>query len=132
MKFSLFFLWKYIVRSAFGLGVFLCTPVSAWAQWLGVDGTDDDGNSLANTTELPGGTFEDAVNSFMLWIIALVGFFSIIALVISGIMYLTSAGNDKQISTAKTAMTWSIVGIIVALSGYIIINTIDFLLSTGA
>ena len=119
------------MRSAFGLAFFLCAPVLTWAQWQGVNGADDE-NSLASTTGLPGGTFEDVVNSFMLWIIALIGFISIIALVISGIMYLTSAGNDKQISTAKTAMTWSIVGIIVALSGYIIINTIDFLLSVGA
>ena len=65
----------------------------------------------------------------MTWVLTIFGFIAIIAFVVAGIMYLTAAGDDGRIKTAKTAMTWSIVGVIVALVGYVIIIAADFLLS---
>ena len=40
---------------------------------------------------------------------------------ISGIMYLTAAGSEEQIKKAKTAMMWSLVGVVVGLVGMVII-----------
>ncbi len=64
----------------------------------------------------------------MMWMLTILGFIAIIAFVIAGILYLTAAGNDGQIKTAKTAMTWSVVGVVVALVGFVIILAADFLL----
>lgn len=61
----------------------------------------------------------------MNWLLAIFGTLAIIAFVISGIQYLVSAGNEEMIETAKRNMWYSIVGVIVALSGWIIIITID-------
>ncbi len=82
-----------------------------------------DGTGLSDTP------LKDIIVGVMQWILALFGFLAIIAFVISGIQYLTAAGNMNQIETAKRNMTYSILGVIVALSGLILILLIDSLLS---
>ncbi len=59
------------------------------------------------------------------WLLLIAGTVAIIAFVISGIQYLVSAGNDDIIETAKRNMIYSIVGVIIMLSGLIIITAID-------
>lgn len=67
----------------------------------------------------------EILKTFLNWSLSIAGFVAIIAFVISGIQYLVSAGNDDIIKTAKENMMYSIVGVIVMLSGLIIINAID-------
>ena len=69
------------------------------------------------------------IENFMKWILGIFGFLAVIAFLISGIQYLTAAGDQGQIDTAKNNMKWSIVGVIVALGGYVIILAVDSLLS---
>lgn len=77
----------------------------------------------------PQGGIAEIIYNFMYWLMAIFGMLSIIAFVISGIQYVTSAGDDSQIETAKTNMKWSIVGVLVGLSGLIIITAISRALS---
>ena len=74
-------------------------------------------------------TVDVIVKGLMKWLLVFVGFISIIAFIIAGILYLTAAGDDKQIGTAKTAMKWSIIGVIVALMGYVVIIAVDYWLN---
>ena len=78
---------------------------------------------------LPDASVYNIVSGTMDWLLAIFGFIAIIGFVISGIIYLTAAGDDGRIKTAKTAMTWSIVGVIVALVGYVVVTTVDSWLS---
>lgn len=68
------------------------------------------------------------VINLMKWMLYLFGFLAIISFVISGIQYLAAAGNMNMIETAKRNMMYSIVGVIVALAGLVIIIAIDALL----
>lgn len=65
------------------------------------------------------------VTTFLMWLLSIGGFVAVIAFVVSGIQYLVSAGNDDVIERAKNTMLYSIVGVIVMLSGLIIITAID-------
>jgi len=58
----------------------------------------------------------------MNWILILVGVVGVIAFAIAGILYLTAAGDDERIKTAKKAMMFSIIGVIVALVGLVILQ----------
>jgi hypothetical protein len=73
---------------------------------------------------LPGGTVSGIIVSLMNWLLILVGVVAVIAFLIAGILYLTSAGDDNKMEKAKGAMIASIIGIIVALSGYIALQAI--------
>ena len=105
--------WRVLIFGFFALTV----PVFAIAQSTYLSGSERSG--------LPDAPIYLIVYSTMMWLLAVVGFLAIIGFVISGILYLTSAGNDKQVATAKAAMTASIMGVIVALLGYVVVFAVN-------
>lgn len=48
-----------------------------------------------------------------------------IMIIVAGILYLTSAGNPGRMETAKKALTYAIVGIVIGLAASAIVNTIE-------
>ena len=64
----------------------------------------------------------DIIRNFMRWLLIIVGVLGVIGFAIAGILYLTSAGDEDRIKTAKNAMIYSIVGVIVALLGLVVMN----------
>jgi|WetSurMetagenome_2_1015567.scaffolds.fasta_scaffold290209_2 hypothetical protein len=75
-------------------------------------------------TNLPEGSLMKIITSGMNWLLAIVGILGVVAFAIAGILYLTSAGDEKRIETAKKAMLMAIVGVIVALMGLVIITAV--------
>ena len=75
-------------------------------------------------TNLPEGSLMKIITSGMNWLLAVVGILGVVAFAIAGILYLTSAGDEKRIETAKKAMLMAIVGVIVALMGLVIITAV--------
>jgi len=72
----------------------------------------------------------DFLQVLMNWLLGIIGVLAVIAFVISGIQYLTSAGDEKMAETAKRNMTYAIIGLVIALAGLIIVNAVAGL--TGA
>ncbi len=92
----------------------LLAPVAVLAQY-----------SPPDNTNLPGGTVFEIISNLMKWILALVGIIGVIGFAIAGILYLTAAGNEDRISQAKKAMIMSIIGVIVALIGLVILQAVN-------
>jgi succinate dehydrogenase/fumarate reductase cytochrome b subunit len=103
---------------------FLAVPMVVFGQW-------ETGISNAQSSGVPEATVTNIIRTIMNWLLAILGFLGIIGFVIAGIMYLVAAGDEKMIDRAKTAMTYSIVGIIVALIGFVIIRAVDALLNAS-
>jgi hypothetical protein len=76
-------------------------------------------------TNLVGTPIYDIVKNFMMWILGLVGIIGVISFAIAGVLYLTAAGDEDRINTAKKAMMYSIIGVIVALMGLVILNAVQ-------
>ena len=78
------------------------------------------------TTGLPDapGGIRDILTNLLNWLLGIIGIIAIIAFAISGIQYMVSAGDSDTMETAKRNALYSIIGIIVALSGYIIVKAI--------
>lgn len=94
-------------------------PMLVLGQFDPTDGLAD--SNLSNSS-----VYAIAVN-LMKYLLMLVTVLAVIGFIGSGILYITSAGSDRT-KTATTWLTYSIIGIIVALIGYIAINLIDSLL----
>lgn len=118
------------------LFVSLCSvvvPLVAGAQGTGV------GDSVADKiyfqgsvdSKLPDASVYDIISTAMMWTLAVLGFIAIIGFVISGILYLTAAGNDTLIKQAKNAMWYSLLGVIVALMGAVVVFAVDAWLNAG-
>jgi hypothetical protein len=84
---------------------------------------------LNNPFGLPGGSIFSIIVTIVDWLLALFGILGILGFIISGIMYLLSAGDDKMAEKAKAGLKYSIVGIVVGLSGFIIMQAIAGLLT---
>lgn len=85
-------------------------------------------------TGLPGksGTsIQSIIINFVEWLLVIIGAFAIIAFVVAGILYLTSAGDDNRMEKAKDAMIAAIIGVIVALGGYVVIQAVDSFLNAS-
>jgi len=108
---------------SFVLAVIL-VPVSALAQWSE--------SAVNRKAGLPKGKITEIVINIMNWLLALVGIIGIIGFVISGILYFIAAGDEGKMGTAKNAMTYSIIGVIVALMGYVIIQAANSMLNGTA
>ncbi len=95
----------------------LVAPAMALAQFQPPGGTN-----------LPNSSIMEIVRNIMNWLLMLVGIVAVIGFAIAGILYLTAAGDEDRIGTAKKAMTWSIVGVIVALVGLVILSAAENML----
>jgi hypothetical protein len=104
---------------------FLGIGSSANAQW-------STGLSNAGSFELPDATVGSIVANVADWLVAIFAFFGIIGFTVSGIIYLVSTGNDEMITKAKKYMTYSLVGIVVGLSGYVIILAVNAFLNASS
>lgn len=84
-------------------------------------------NVVSGNTAVCSGDAKDAkeiaknIISVLLWI---VGMASIIVIVYSGITFVTSAGNPSQITRAKTMLLYAVVGLVVSILAYAIVNFI--------
>ncbi|MEP7163034.1 MAG: pilin [Candidatus Moraniibacteriota bacterium] len=86
----------------------------------------------ASTGGLSDRPVAEIIKNFMFWLLGIFGFLAIIGFVISGMQYLLSAGDEGMAETAKRNMTYCIIGIVVALSGFLVIRAIDGLLKGNA
>lgn len=59
--------------------------------------------------------------NFLLPIVALI---AVVAIVWAGVLYVTSFGDDGRIETAKKIIMWVVIGLIIMLGAYAIVNTI--------
>ncbi len=93
---------------------------------------EEAGVCVPTTTGLPNNNDANPVTTVvvtvMQWLLGIFGVIAIIAFVIAGIIYLTSAGDDERIQQAKRAMTYSIIGVVVALAGLVIVLAVDHML----
>ena len=105
--------------AATGLGL---VPLAVSAQLIDPWTT---GYNNAAASGVPRGTLSGIVKFTMDWLLGLLGFLGIIGFVISGILYLTAAGDEKLAEQAKEAMKYSIIGVVVALLGFVVIQAVN-------
>lgn len=71
------------------------------------------------------------VVSVMNWLMAILGLIAIIMFVVAGMLYLTAAGDEQKTETAKRIIMYTIVGVAVALTAYVIVMTVEQLVTGG-
>ena len=101
-----------------------------WSLGVGIgSGGSGIGGLGGSSSGLPSGSILGIVQNILYWLLAVLSMVSLIGFIISGIMYLTAAGNDEQIKKAKSAMMYSIIGVIVGLAGFVIWQAAQYMLN---
>jgi hypothetical protein len=91
--------------------------------------TIDPYEGWANESRLPQNDFQGILGGILNWLLIVVGMTTIIGFIISGLIYLTSTGNDKKMELAKRSATYCLIGAIVALSGFVVLKLVTNMLS---
>jgi hypothetical protein len=65
------------------------------------------------------------ITNIMQWLLYIVGILGVIGFAIAGILYLTAAGDEDRMQGAKRAMIYSIIGVVVALLGLVVLRAVS-------
>lgn len=95
---------------------FAATPANTNEVQDGVNaiGGNEPGNGAAAFTN----TIEDVINILLF----IIGAAAVIMIIIGGIRYVTSGGDQSAVTGAKNTILYSIVGLVIAIMAYAIVN----------
>ena len=92
----------------------------------GVDSAQGDGVGQVSTDP------ESLVKKFVNIFLFAVGALSVIMLIWGGIRYTTSAGDSNKVTAAKNTVLYAIVGLVVAILAYAIVNMVISKIASGS
>ncbi len=107
-------------------------PQVAFGAGNTTDGWNTGLNTNANSIGVSKKTPTDIIKNVINYALAIIGFLGVLGFIISGIMYLVSAGDEGAAEKAKGYMVNSIIGVVVALLGFVIMNAVSTLLETNS
>lgn len=115
-----------VACSVFGFSAVSTASLSTNVSAQAADGVKK-GITTATTADMKnksiageGGLISILIN-FLLWT---VGILSVVMIIFSGFRYITSAGDAAKTKSAQTALTYSIVGLIVAVLAWVIVKMV--------
>lgn len=96
-----------IVLVAAGLLIFSASPASAQI------------NGLTNRP------LSEILASGIDWLLGIAAGLTILIVIVGGIYYVTAAGDDQRMTTAKTMITYAIIGLVFIIVSYSIVATVN-------
>ncbi len=120
---------------ALGFGVFAAVPAHAVFDMGLQDGAnaaqgkDQQGDAASLFGEGGQGGIFRTITNVMLFII---GAISVIMLIIGGIRYVVSGGDSTKVQEAKNTILYAIVGVVVAILAYAVVNFVISSFTDGA
>ncbi len=87
------------------------------------------GVCFPNDTGLSGASITDILENLFSWLMGLFTTLAVMAFVVSGVQYLTAAGNQDLMESGKRNVQYSMLGVLVGLSGFVIVRAIAAALS---
>lgn len=70
--------------------------------------------------------FGDLASDILLILVSAAGVLSIIFIIIAGIKFLTSSGDEKKLASATSTLTYAIIGLAVTILAFVIIRVVQF------
>ena len=86
-------------------------------------------SSSLRAFNLPEAPLYYIITNILNWLLTIVGVIAIITLVISGLQYFLVATDEKMMESAKKTMKAAIIGLIVAISGVVVIFSVERILT---
>lgn len=77
-------------------------------------------------------TLPDIASRIFGWLVGFAGAFAVAAVIYSGIMYITSAGDATQAEKAKKNLTWAIIAVVLISVSASIVWLVNNILTTVA
>lgn len=119
---------KIIATALVGIMMCACaiTASPTLAQNPGGSQTDTFGGSggITNPLGSKDQTITDLLVKVINWMLGLVGFIALIALITGGARMIMDFGSEEQVKKGKTTIMWAVIGLLVVILSYAIINIV--------
>lgn len=79
-------------------------------------------NGVNNTGLNGGNNLETTVTSVINIILYIVGILAVVMVIIGGVKYTTSGGDQNAVTSAKNTILYGIIGLVIAILAYAIVN----------
>jgi len=73
--------------------------------------------------------FSKLIENILIWSLSIVGSLALLMLIIGGVMYIGSTGDEQKVLTAKKIVTYAIIGTVLILLSYSVIKVLGGVLS---
>ena len=97
-------------------------PACKVNQGVNATGANDAGNNTCGNDGKQECTLGERVKQVINILLFLIGVISVIMIIIGGIRYTLSNGDSAQITSAKNTVLYAVIGLVVALLAYAIVN----------
>ncbi|HEX7484230.1 MAG TPA: hypothetical protein VF281_03695 [Candidatus Saccharimonadales bacterium] len=124
-------LQSLLIVPVLALGVSLVSPVTdtfAFDQGLKDGAVASQGKDQPPELFADGGVFQTITNVLLF----IIGAISVIMLIIGGIRYVVSGGDSSAVTSAKNTILYAVVGIVVAILAYALVNFVITSFSASA
>lgn len=108
--------------AVFGIGALVASTVAAAPLTCSGIACAKNGAAVVNTGGANTGSVQTIAKTITNVLLFLIGVISVIMIVIGGIKYTTSNGDSNQVTSAKNTIMYSVIGLVVAILAYAIIN----------
>ncbi len=116
-----------VMFAVMGAGLLLATHIpEAHAALIGDDNIQGVAEATNNATSAR--ALARTIVNFFLFFLGLV---ATIMVIYGGVLYVTAAGNDDQVGKAKNVILYAIIGIVVILLSFALVNTVILGAGTG-
>lgn len=91
------------------------------------------GDSMTNAEGISGDagltnkSFTQIITSIINWVMTILAVLAVLMFIIAGVMYVTAQGDEEVIKKAKKLITYAIMGVVIALIGFLLVQTIQAL-----
>ena len=112
-----------------GVGAMTLAPAPAYAA-----GAEEKIREGMESTDLGGGTtdnLEDVAKRVINVILYIVGILAVVMIIIGGVQYTTSAGDQAAVTKAKNTIMYGLIGLAVAVLAYAIVNFVITKITTA-
>lgn len=83
----------------------------------------------AQITGLTNRPLSEIIFSAIDWLLSIAAGLGILFIIIGGVYYVTAAGDESQMSSAKTIITYSIIGLFIVVISYSIMKTVGCIIN---
>ncbi|OIP97490.1 hypothetical protein AUK40_03190 [Candidatus Wirthbacteria bacterium CG2_30_54_11] len=66
----------------------------------------------------------DLINNLLNWMMGFIGIIAVVYLMMAGFKYVTAGGDSKKAQEAKEGITQAIIGIAIAVIGYLLVSLV--------
>lgn len=73
---------------------------------------------------IPGGSLRGLILTIINYFLGFLGLLAVIMIIYGGVTYVTSAGNDEAVGNAKKIIMYALIGIIVILLSFVVVNAV--------